>query len=103
MGADCPGLSASQIVRSLNNSERNSGLVIGPSEDGGFYLFAGSRPISEAIWCSVTYSQDDTLSQLERALEASVIRYSIEKKEVLYDIDTATDWHRFQLELSSDN
>ena len=61
-GSDCPALSAETVCAALR--EARGSIVVGPTTDGGFYLFAGSCRISPQIWRAVGYSRGDTLSQL---------------------------------------
>ena len=63
VGADAPQLTKSYIteaVKALNHHP----TVIGPAEDGGFTLLAGSIDIPKAVWTKTVYSTPDTLSQL---------------------------------------
>ena len=61
IGSDCPQLPASAIVTAAQARDR---VVIGPSQDGGFYLFAAGVDIPADIWRSAPYSRSDTLSAL---------------------------------------
>lgn len=63
--------------------------VIGPSIDGGFYLFGSSFLIPEFIWTDVAYSRDDTLEQLLFRLKKSGIKYFLLEK--MADADIYTD------------
>ncbi len=81
-GSDCPQLTADLVLRALQRARGRT--VIGPSADGGFYLFAAARKIPPQIWKSVQYSQTDTLAQLLRHFPGEV-----EKLRVLADVDDA--------------
>jgi len=70
IGTDSPQLEPKVILNAIEriNADKNS-CIIGPCNDGGFYLFLSAKPISEGIWTNVTYSKDDTLSNLAKQLE----------------------------------
>lgn len=61
-GSDCPQLSAETVCAAL--ARAHGRVVVGPSEDGGFYLFVAARRIPERVWLGAPYSQADTLSSL---------------------------------------
>ena len=80
-GSDCPGLSAALVVAALQQSRGN--IVVGPTTDGGFYLFAAARRLSPHIWHSVAYSCSDTLAQLLRHFPPQ----KVQKLPILSDVD----------------
>ena len=80
-GSDCPALSAETVCAALRGARGN--IVVGPTTDGGFYLFAAARRISPKIWRAVRYSRGDTLAQLLRHFPAQQIR----QLPVLTDVD----------------
>jgi hypothetical protein len=86
IGSDCPQMSATAVAEALNLARKNT--VIGPSQDGGFYLFAAARDIPANVWLDVAYSRDDTLTQLLRALDDTTTRLPI-----LTDIDDTDSLH----------
>lgn len=82
IGSDLPFLCKELItetVAKLNDFE----TVIGPSHDGGFYLFASQADLNSSFWSDVKYSQIDTLMQLVQPLDSSSISYL----DTLTDID----------------
>lgn len=82
VGSDLPSLQTnliSETIQKLNDFE----TVIGPSHDGGFYLFSSQADLNSNFWTNVTYSQTDTLKQLVRPLKSSSYSYL----ENLTDID----------------
>ena len=61
IGADSPQLQASALQAAaewLDSSEPR--LVIGPAEDGGFWLFGGNVELSSTTWTQPEYSSADT-------------------------------------------
>ena len=70
MGTDSPQLSPDVILNACNLAEAKPGkCIIGPANDGGFYLFATTHPVESDIWTTVSYSVDTTFSQLSELLE----------------------------------
>ena len=70
IGSDIPQLTSAQLVPAFRQAEQ--GTVIGPANDGGFYMFAGSDPLLRRIWNSVEYSTSHTLEQLIAVLDRPV-------------------------------
>ncbi|WP_376098022.1 DUF2064 domain-containing protein [Roseomonas sp. CCTCC AB2023176] len=67
IGADAPQVTPGLLrdaVRALDASP----YVIGPAEDGGFWLFGGRAPVPDAVWTGVAYSRDDTAARFLAAL-----------------------------------
>ena len=87
MGTDVPALRAALVVQALERLE-SADVVLGPAEDGGYYLMALSRPHPE-IFRDVPWSTADVLgATLERTRRAG-LRESL--LPVLKDVDTAAD------------
>jgi len=63
LGGDLPHLDVRQLERAIYLI-REGIDVIGPAEDGGFYLFGSSKKISKALWESITYSSDKTYAEI---------------------------------------
>ena len=95
IGSDSPQLSPAAIVSA---AERATGrIVIGPSADGGFYLFASSLPIPESTWTEVEYSAAGTLADLESRLPHAERIHLPE----LRDLDDLSSMRRVARELRS--
>ncbi|MFO7800451.1 TIGR04282 family arsenosugar biosynthesis glycosyltransferase [Rhodohalobacter sp.] len=87
IGSDCPEISQSLIDKAFKElSEADS--VIGPSDDGGYYLIGLSRFIPQ-IFDDVEWSTSSVFSSTITALEDIGATYHILKK--LNDIDTESD------------
>ncbi len=74
IGSDLPFLRTELISETINNLN-DFKTVIGPSHDGGFYLFSSQEDFNSTFWTKVTYSQTDTLKQLVRPLKTSSISF----------------------------
>lgn len=87
IGSDCPEISQNLINEAFNELvEADS--VIGPSDDGGYYLIGLSRFIPE-IFEDVEWSSTSVFSSTITALDGMDATYRILKK--LNDIDTESD------------
>ncbi len=76
LGSDIPQLTCEQLKPAIWKAEEE--LVVGPANDGGFYMFAGTRPIPRRLWNSVEYSTCHTLEQLITALNSPVVKVEVQ-------------------------
>jgi len=87
IGTDCIDVSSQTITQAINSLE-NVDVVLGPAEDGGYYLLGLNRPVPE-IFQEIEWSTDRVLHQtLERLKE---MKLSYELLKTLKDIDTLED------------
>lgn len=96
IGADSPQLSP-QIAESAAKSALSGKTTIGPSPDGGFYLFASAQSIPREAWTSVQYSAPSTLRDLQNRLPSTQTTMLPE----LWDIDDLPSLRRAALDLQS--
>ena len=97
LGADSPQLTPALLADAAGRAGRG-GFVLGPAEDGGFYLFAGARHLPSEVWTSVNYSEAGTLAGLESGLAP----YGpTERITTLFDVDTPDDLARMRDTLES--
>lgn len=68
VGADAPQITPATFALTRAAFDDGADFVIGPAADGGFYLFAGRRPIATEIWESIAYSQATTAAELKKKL-----------------------------------
>lgn len=92
IGSDTPQITAKHIKTTVESLEKVD-YVIGPARDGGFWLFAGKKPISFEIWQSVRWSHALTLTDLMQHLIGSF--YLL---ETLTDVDQIQDISAMLLE-----
>ncbi len=89
IGADAPQLRIELLQQAadwLRSTQPRQ--VLGPAEDGGFWLYGGNRNAPEALWESVNYSQPRTASEFRAALAAYGDWL---KLATLGDLDTVED------------
>jgi hypothetical protein len=86
LGADAPQLRADDLVaavRALDDHDR----VLGPSADGGFWLFGTRKPVPATAWTATPWSQADTAERFIAALGTP----RIARLRTLRDADAADD------------
>ena len=92
IGTDCPEITVSTIAeafQSLNNVD----VVLGPTEDGGYYL-VGAKQVIPALFPDLRWGTDTVLEETIESLENAGISYALLDKK--YDIDHWHDWVRWQ-------
>lgn len=92
IGADSPDLPIHYIKDAflkLNDYE----LVLGPTEDGGYYLIGMNRPLS-AIFKDIQWGSSNVLHDTIKKAENKEIRYFL--IPFWYDIDTPDDLNRWR-------
>jgi rSAM/selenodomain-associated transferase 1 len=93
IGSDCPDLNEKILENAFEQLE-NKDLVIGPSEDGGYYLL-GMDQFYETLFRDVEWSTESVLeSTIQKAVQMGL---KIAKLPMLNDIDTIEDLKRSNL------
>lgn len=89
IGADAPQITGASLLRCVAELDDPAiSFVIGPSQDGGFWLFGGRTALRRSVWCSISYSRATTCVELADA----ITRFGqIVKTERVDDVDTAED------------
>lgn len=86
IGADAPQLTAGDLCDACDALDAQP-CVLGPSEDGGFWLLGTCAALPEAVWRHTPWSQPDTAARfLAHAGMPAVARL-----RSLRDVDTADD------------
>lgn len=81
-----PGRALEEACRAL--ADGRADLVIGPSEDGGFWLVGGTIPLPFAAWTAPRYSTPQARADFLAALPTGVRVHAV---EALRDLDDADD------------
>jgi rSAM/selenodomain-associated transferase 1 len=96
LNSDGPTLPAAHLERARSLLER-SDVVLGPSEDGGYYLVGLRRP-SPDLFRDIAWSTARVMPQtLDRAVALGL---SVALLPSWYDIDTGADLERLRAELA---
>ncbi len=90
IGTDIPHLSTDLLEESIL-SLKAADVVLGPSDDGGYYLIGMKKP-NDYLFYDMTWSVDSVLSETIQRIGMKNKTYHLLKK--LPDVDTAEDWER---------
>ncbi len=91
IGADCPSMPAEYIGNAFQLLKEGSEAVIGPSEDGGFYLI-GLRSANSEIFKRVDWSTPRAFTHTFQNLVRIGIKPAL--LPVCYDVDAEADLRR---------
>jgi uncharacterized protein len=92
IGSDLPALPwaiLDEAISRLVKAERR--VILGPSEDGGYYLVGMNRPTPE-IFANMTWSHDRVFADTIARLDALSLPYSV--LPTWFDLDVAEDFQR---------
>ncbi|GAA3963928.1 TIGR04282 family arsenosugar biosynthesis glycosyltransferase [Hymenobacter antarcticus] len=87
IGTDCPGLEPAILQRAFAALEAHD-LVVGPAEDGGYYLL-GLRELQPALFTSKDWSTATVLP--DTLADAARLGLRVAQLPVLHDVDSARD------------
>lgn len=97
ISSDNPTLPGQYLEEALRALETNE-LVLGPTEDGGYYLI-GAKKVYPFLLNDMTWSTATVLSEtLARAAQASL---QVQVLPGWYDLDTIVELERFRAELDT--
>ena len=92
IGTDCAGLTLGHIERAFGMLKLHD-LVLGPANDGGYYLIAMNQPHSE-LFQNVPWSSEHVLEITKEIAEENHL--SMGFLEELVDVDTESDLESYQ-------
>ncbi len=88
IGSDIPDLPPGRVAEAFRALEAGEGLVLGPADDGGYYLIGADAP-HEPLFRGIDWSTERVLGQtMERAKESGL---GIRLLEAWHDIDDIKD------------
>jgi len=92
VGADLPTLPATYVVDALERLTRSpESVVLGPAEDGGYYL-VGMTHIHAELFEEIPWGTPDVLHRTQEA--AAALRLRVELLPMWYDVDHPSDLQR---------
>lgn len=91
VGSDLPALPADHVLAAFELLEAGAGLVLGPAEDGGFYLIAAAAPLPP-IFAGVERGGDHVLDRVIEAARAAGLEVRL--APVWWDVDRPADLER---------
>ena len=94
IGSDLPALPLQILNEAFTRlSRKEIQLVLGPSEDGGYYLVGMNQPTPE-IFDNMNWSHERVLADTTARLDGLGLAYSI--LPTWFDLDVAADFHRLR-------
>lgn len=99
LGTDSPNLPLAMVESAFQALESHE-VVLGPTEDGGYYLIGISRTIPP-LFDSMPWSKSNLWSTSIDRLERAGIRYAT--LDTWYDVDELTDLNRLRADLAADS
>lgn len=95
VGSDIPGLSAGILAEAFEKLSHND-FVIGPAEDGGYYLI-GMKAFYPTVFEQITWSVPTVFEETIQQMEALGKSWSAVK--TLSDVDNVDDWEKHGWEI----
>ncbi len=89
IGADCPSLTPGDVDTALQMLAGGTDVVLGPAEDGGYYL-VGMHTHHPRLFESIPWGSADVLARTEQRLEELGLSYR--KLATRPDLDTPADY-----------
>ncbi|MDX2284047.1 MAG: TIGR04282 family arsenosugar biosynthesis glycosyltransferase [Bacteroidia bacterium] len=96
VGSDCPHLPTAFLTEAFGRLSAGAEAVFGPTDDGGYYLVALSRPLP-VLFEKIPWSTSDVLRTTLETAEREGIRTAL--LPGWYDIDTGDDLRRLRTDL----
>jgi rSAM/selenodomain-associated transferase 1 len=87
VGSDIPGMTAAHLLRAATLHERHE-LVLGPAEDGGYWLIAMKRLLPE-LFAGIAWGASEVLAETRR--RARLLRVHSADADTLRDLDMPYD------------
>ena len=97
LGTDSPNLPLEFVVQALAELETHA-VVLGPTEDGGYYLVGAQGPVVPPIFSGIAWSTCHVWQQTIRALQAAGTSFAVLPS--WYDVDNVDDFQRLLDELA---
>lgn len=99
IGSDSPSLPTAYLQQAFDLLREND-VVLGPAEDGGYYLIGLKAPCEE-LFADIAWSTSDVLSQTLTRCETLGLRTS--QAPTWYDVDNRADLKRLLADLARDD
>ena len=96
VGSDVPLLSAEHISEAAELLRKHDGVVVGPSDDGGYYLI-GMTTLQKGLFEGIAWGTDAVLDETLRAADRLGVEIRMIRGD--YDVDTIDDLRRLERDL----
>lgn len=102
LGGDHPTLAVATVHRAFERLEAGAQVVLGPAEDGGYYLIAlSAAAVSPRLFQGIAWSTDRVLPEtLDRCRELGITPELLEEAS---DVDTPADLARLATRLAGED
>lgn len=97
VGSDIPLLTADHIREAGETLRASGGLVLGPADDGGYWLIGMTEPRAE-LFEGIEWGAESVLTDTLRAAERAGIEARLARSA--YDVDTIDDLLRLERDLT---
>jgi rSAM/selenodomain-associated transferase 1 len=98
VGSDIPTLTADHLLEAADTLRASGGVVIGPADDGGYYLIGMTRAhaglFEDVEWGTESVLTDTLRAAARIGVEARLVRSA-------YDVDTIDDLRRVERDLAA--
>ncbi|MGQ3686008.1 MAG: TIGR04282 family arsenosugar biosynthesis glycosyltransferase [Candidatus Loosdrechtia sp.] len=91
IGTDCPDVDVALIESAFEALQEND-VVVGPCEDGGYYLLGMSKLVP-GLFANISWSTHEVFRQTMKKIQENNLSCHVLK--TLADIDTAEDYYRY--------
>jgi rSAM/selenodomain-associated transferase 1 len=98
VGSDIPFLDGGMLAEAREAVRSIDGVVLGPADDGGYYLMGMSR-LHAAVFDRIAWGTATVLEETLRAAERAAISTRLIRRA--FDVDTMEDVQRVERELAS--
>ena len=98
IGADCPGLCPADLVAAFDALNSAADVVIGPAEDGGYYLI-GMRHHHASLFTDIPWSTPAVLTVTEERIRRQNLR--LHTLPLRKDLDTPEDYAVYRERIKS--
>ena len=98
VGADCPQMNVDHLAEAIQICDEAEQFVLGPCDDGGFFLFGGSKALPRELWQAIPYSSGQSTKVLNLLVKNMG---TIKTMRPLFDVDTIDDLHKLEFEFAS--
>jgi hypothetical protein len=96
LGTDCAQLESRHITDAIQKLDEKD-VVIGPAEDGGYYLL-GMKKSTTSLFEGIEWSTSQVFSQTIEKLTRAELSYGI--IETLSDVDVEEDWEKVKMKFN---
>jgi rSAM/selenodomain-associated transferase 1 len=99
IGSDSPNLPVSYVTQAIQQLDHND-VVLGPTEDGGYYLIGMKRLITN-VFENIAWSTEDVWQQTVDILVRNEVAFG--QLSTWYDVDNETDLRKLQSQLAHES